>query len=303
MSKRIRVAEFFRDFDKLRSYSIRAEDFSRGLFNIAFHLIESDVEKLCEHYKDPRKNGFCLWKKFATDVDRVFGESNLEKNPTHVHEREAERSPFANTGEVLDARESKILEIVLEKIRDHLRFRKASIKPFFRDCDKICSGIGHVTKSQLRQCITFMECDITEEEFNVICKKYSKKVSPQEATSEYNYINDVGKNICYILFIQDIEKGVDQEDISPVAASGTGQKVLKKKQMHLTTPGNDAAHSAFEKLMMKIKIKAKTERVRVIDFMSDFDHLRHGKISRNEFRRSIKVVFSDLTEVFHCLLK
>lgn len=30
--------------------------------------------------------------------------------------------------------------------------------------------------------------------------------------------------------------------------------------------------------------------------MSDFDHLRHGLISRNEFRRGIKVLYSDLTE-------
>jgi hypothetical protein len=146
-----------------------------------------------------------------------------------------------------------------------------------------------------------MECDITEEEFNVICKNYSKKVPDSEQT-EYNYINDVGKNICYIIFIQDIEKGIDVEDIPPPVT-----KILKKKQLHLATPGknaahlttsgNNAAHSAFEKLMMKIKIKAKTERIRVIDFMSDFDHLRRGKISKNEFRRSIKVVFADLTEV------
>ena len=144
-----------------------------------------------------------------------------------------------------------------------------------------------------------MECDITEEEFNVICKNYSKKVPDSEAQSEYNYINDVGKNICYILFIQDIEKGMEIEDV-PVHGIGN-VKILKKKQLHLATPGNDAAHSAFEKLMMKIKIKAKTERIRVIDFMSDFDHLRRGKISKNEFRRAIKVVFSDLTEVsLHC---
>ena len=260
---------------------------------------ENDVAILTDYYKDENKQGFCLWKKFASQVDLVFGERSLEKNPTFTHEKEPERSPFANTGEQLDEKETQILSAALKKIRSFLRFRKTSIKPFFRDCDKICSGIGHVTKSQLRQCITFMECDITEEEFNVICKNYSKKVPDSEAQSEYNYINDVGKNICYILFIQDIEKGMEIEDV-PVHGIGN-VKILKKKQLHLATPGNDAAHSAFEKLMMKIKIKAKTERIRVIDFMSDFDHLRRGKISKNEFRRAIKVVFSDLTEVsLHC---
>ena len=31
--------------------------------------------------------------------------------------------------------------------------------------------------------------------------------------------------------------------------------------------------------------------------MADFDHLKHGKISKNEFRRAIKVLYPDLTEV------
>lgn len=43
--------------------------------------------------------------------------------------------------------------------------------------------------------------------------------------------------------------------------------------------------------------QAKTERIRVIDFMSDFDHLRHGKITQNEFKRALKVLYADLTEV------
>jgi hypothetical protein len=47
----------------------------------------------------------------------------------------------------------------------------------------------------------------------------------------------------------------------------------------------------------------KTERIRVVDFMSDFDHLRHGIISKNEFRRAIKVIFSDLTENHLLLLE
>ena len=31
--------------------------------------------------------------------------------------------------------------------------------------------------------------------------------------------------------------------------------------------------------------------------MADFDHMRHGKITKNEFRRGLKVIFSNLTEV------
>jgi Ca2+-binding EF-hand superfamily protein len=34
----------------------------------------------------------------------------------------------------------------------------------------------------------------------------------------------------------------------------------------------------------------------VIDFLSDFDHMRHGQITENEFRRGVKIVFAKLNE-------
>jgi Ca2+-binding EF-hand superfamily protein len=291
-SKRIRVSENFSDFDKLRSYSIRREDFIRGLFSIGYYLDEEETNVLAEKYADPAKKGFCKWKSFCDDVDRVFGENDLERKPTAEPTKEAERSPFANTGEPLDSHEEQIFQAVIEKIRKHLHVRKTSIKPFFRDCDKICSGIGHVTKSQLRQCLTFMDCFVTDEEFSVICKKYSKR-TPETSTG-FNYINDVGKNICYIHFINEIEKGLDQEeDHTPIQEQA---KLRKKKLNKPLAPTYLSPHSAFEQLMMKIKIKSKTERIRVIDFMRDFDHPRTGKISKNEFRRALKVVFPYLTE-------
>lgn len=37
--------------------------------------------------------------------------------------------------------------------------------------------------------------------------------------------------------------------------------------------------------------------------MSDFDNLRHGRISRNEFRRAIKIIYSNLTETDLCMLE
>ncbi|KAJ3255547.1 hypothetical protein HK103_006183 [Boothiomyces macroporosus] len=290
VSKRIRISEFFRDFDKLRSYSIRKEEFVRGISKIGYDLNETEMDTLCNFYKDPKINGYCLWKRFADVIDEVFVASNLESNPSYVHNEQPTRSPFQSTGVKLSAREEEICAKVLENIRHQMKFRKANVKPFFRDCDKICSGIGHVTKSQFRQCLTFMECNVTEEEFEILCKKWMKIGAHSDLnTKEYNYINDVGQNICYFLFLQEIEKGLE-----------TQEKQLQSEPKLKRNPkvNNPVvfSHTDFEKLMMKIRMKAKTERIRVIDFMLDFDHLRHGKISRNEFRRAIKVVFGDATE-------
>jgi hypothetical protein len=53
-----------------------------------------------------------------------------------------------------------------------------------------------------------------------------------------------------------------------------------------------------ETLMNRLKTKIKTQRLRVIDAMKEFDLLKHGVITKNEFRRALNVSFMLLTEVF-----
>ncbi|KAJ2997789.1 hypothetical protein HDV02_005158 [Globomyces sp. JEL0801] len=279
VSKRVQISEFFRDFDKLRSYSIRKEDFVRGVHKIGQKLNDEDIDLICQHYKD-----------------ELFGESHLESKPTFVHVQGTELTPFSNTLQNrLTPKEEEILARTMENFINHLRIQKDSVKPFFEDLDKVASGLGHVTKSQFRQCLTFMGYEVKEEEFEVLCKRWAK--TPPLQKEEYNYINDVGTNICYFLFLKELENRVEMEE-----RELNGKVMIKslglKKKLNLNT-NSQPNTTEFDQLMMKIKMKAKSERIRVIDFMSDFDHLRHGKISPDEFKRACKVLFSDLTNVMY----
>ncbi|KAI8927203.1 hypothetical protein BC831DRAFT_187984 [Entophlyctis helioformis] len=332
-TKRIRISEFFKDFDKLRSYSIRSEEFIRGLGYVGVDLSESDRDVLAEHYRDDRKKGCCRWKDFEQDIEKIFGETHLESRPTYVHSTNTERkSPFVLAKKPLTPHESALLARTLNSICEHLRIRQCSVKPFFRDFDKVCTGTGHITKSQFRQCLTYMKIDVTDEEFEVLCKCWTKsetgveesrsRPSPtggggedEDDQGRKDYIKDVSQNINYILFLEELESrmsedhhqdhygaagsagsagsaGVGSDASSPgKPATSPGPKPVLKKPAEPVVDTEE-----FEKLMMRIKIKAKTERIRVIDFMADFDNLKHGKITKNEFRRAIKVLYADLTE-------
>lgn len=140
-----------------------------------------------------------------------------------------------------------------------------------------------------------MECNLPEEEFEIICKKWAKNMPYSERNKEFNYVNDVGKNICYLSFLEELEKGMDPVEPRELESN---RNMTKKPPSSPFQHRDETDHTEIEKVMMKIKIKAKTERIRVIDFMLDFDHLRRGKISQNEFRRAVKVLFPDLQEVF-----
>ncbi|KAJ3109975.1 hypothetical protein HDU96_007005 [Phlyctochytrium bullatum] len=353
-TQRIRVSEFFRDFDKLRCYSIPKQEFIRAVNMIGVNLTEEEYEVLAEVYRDERRAGCCLWKEFEQSIERVFNDTGLERHPTKVPETAPiPKSPFGTVG-ALSPAEEKILQNTLKSIAEHMKVRQTSIKPFFKDFDKLYTG--HVTKIQFRQCLTYLKVNVTDEEFEILCKRWSK--SSQEAAQSLPHatqrqqlssrpptrdpIKDGAEPICYLTFLEEVEQVMTGggtpggggrrpgptfgSSAATVPATATTAPLLdaalKRPGANIIPagistkgkldPSRLAAERArtivmeklgllnadgVQRLMTKIKSKARTERLRVIDFMQDFDHLRHGRITRNEFRRALKVLFLDLSEV------
>ncbi|KAJ3099126.1 hypothetical protein HDU97_003459 [Phlyctochytrium planicorne] len=323
-TQRIRVSEFFKDFDKLRCYSIPKQEFIRAVDMIGISLSEEEYELLAETYKDEKRKGCCKWKDFEQSMERVFTDTDLERNPTKVYKTIPISNKAHNSFGPLTPEEEIILNNTLKSITEHMRVRQTSIKPFFKDFDKLYTG--HVTKTQFRQCLTYLQVNVTDAEFEILCKRWSKSLENDrnwEGTGQRNRdpIKDGAEQICYLTFLEELEgtiQTLDPEsselpdpkqaqnscrsgvpkpgaDIIPAGISTTGRAKAQKTnimaKLGLLNP------EELQQLMMKIKSKARTERIRVIDFMQDFDHLRHGKITRNEFRRALKVLYLDLSEV------
>jgi hypothetical protein len=72
-TKRIRVQEFFKDFDRLRSYSIPRQEFIRGVDNIECPLTPEEFCALADYYQDPNRKGCCKWKEFETEIEKGTG--------------------------------------------------------------------------------------------------------------------------------------------------------------------------------------------------------------------------------------
>ncbi|KAJ3122662.1 hypothetical protein HK101_006549, partial [Irineochytrium annulatum] len=90
---------------------------------------------------------------------------------------------------------------------------------------------------------------------------------------------------------------------APMAAAGlstTGLQSIEVSPLRRTRDAQNALMGGegvdVEAVMSRIRTKARTERIRVIDFMRDFDALRCGRITRNHFRRALKVLYLELTE-------
>jgi len=78
--QRIRLSEFFRDFDKLRSGYITAAQFRIGLNMGKLSISQKEFNELCEYFRAPKAGDHVKWCEFCDAVDAVFTKKGLEKN-------------------------------------------------------------------------------------------------------------------------------------------------------------------------------------------------------------------------------
>jgi hypothetical protein len=72
---RIRVKEFFKDFDPLRLGTVSQSRFIRVLASLGLtgldgiSLTEAQIYALCDHYRHSEQHDLIIWKQFEQDVE------------------------------------------------------------------------------------------------------------------------------------------------------------------------------------------------------------------------------------------
>ena len=79
--ERIRVNEFLREFDKLRSGSITKDQLRLGLNMSKILLSEAEFNLLVDAFKCEDKPNYVRVKDFCDAIDEVFTKKELEKAP------------------------------------------------------------------------------------------------------------------------------------------------------------------------------------------------------------------------------
>ncbi|KAK7507459.1 hypothetical protein BaRGS_00001394 [Batillaria attramentaria] len=277
---RYRVIEFFQDFDPLRSGAISKTRFRRclsalGLSKIQHHdLNDSQFVMLCKVYQHPTKQDQVLYSKFVADVESVFTQAGLEKQPTaNVPPQEIFRVPKPGTvdWQEADPNHVDLYEATMDRIRSRVEQRRVLLKPVFQDFDK--HNNGHVTRMKFRQALTMVEIPISEPEMHAL---------------EGRFYNDMGVN--YLAFLQALQP-VDPPEYMYVKRMEEVRATNDKKALPELYAEGD-----LEKILLKIKTKVSKERIRVEDFMKDYDKLRSGRMLKTSFRRAVTLARLDLYE-------
>ncbi|XP_017798938.1 PREDICTED: uncharacterized protein LOC108579823 [Habropoda laboriosa] len=279
---RIRISEFFKSFDPLNAGKVTISQFKRGLDSLQIsslgrlYLAETEIDGLVTLYKDPNDPERMCWRTFEDDIDKVFTVKELEKlSSLKIKAPPKEIAELSRKGALNWQSERKnirdLCEETLLKIRHRVEERRILLKQFFKDYDR--HNKGHVSRSQLRQVLRTAAVLLSEEE---------------EIALEQRYNNDLGFN--YNWFLMELEARKVEEPLY--------NSVLQEKKTinsEKRTPEATAEETNIVLILAKIKAKVVRERVRVIEFMRQYDVHNEQVIKRTEFLRGLDQLRCNLT--------
>jgi Ca2+-binding EF-hand superfamily protein len=169
VEKRVRIREWFSDYDPLRKgYSTASQ--ARAILNLCLTIAKPDWEALCKKYC--REDGMFNYVKFCDTIDTAFSVKGLEKSP-RMRIKMPDVSvtmPGRRNRMKMSAEDAYEVERVEEDIRARVLQRRIPLKPSFEDFDP--SRHGHVSKNQFARALGSLGFELTEDEVNILALKY-----------------------------------------------------------------------------------------------------------------------------------
>ena len=127
---RIRLLEFFQDHDVLRKKYLPAQKFRGTLHAQRIALTPAEFERLEKHYAKPNDAGLIDYFTFCDELDYIFTDKTLEKNPTTLPSSFNAPS-ILDPKDVLNTEEEQILMACLQRLGTDVKHRRLLIKPYF----------------------------------------------------------------------------------------------------------------------------------------------------------------------------
>ena len=284
--KRIRIGEFFRDYDKLRKGTVTANQFTTVLSMLNFTLTNEEYDYLTEKYKTP--DNLVNYSAFIENIDTAFTIKGIDKNPSI-------RVSQIETGSVLK-KSKKLLEFdeddqtsmqdIMEAYRNVVSTRRLNLKPMFQDFDR--TKCGHITKTQFVRVLNQLGIDLSPEVLSKLLKKYMDKGNADEV-NYFEFINDVDRPEDMFGAGRDFNHSYDYFSVTDPRKVGSQIVGLQPEDV--------------DDVLSRIRKDCSQKRIRLNEFFRDFDRLRSGNITPSQFRIGMNMAKIDLSSSEFDLLK
>jgi Ca2+-binding EF-hand superfamily protein len=276
--KRVRIEEFFRDFDKLRKGKVTPNQFKGILSMLNFQLTEEEFQSLIAKYNTA--DNMFNHSDFCANINAAFTRKGIDKDPTYQVASQSSNDTFMARRKYLDISEDEhyAVDALIQEYKQAIKVKRLNLKPQFQGFD--ITKNGHVTKTQFVRVCSQLQCCASDQMMNCLLKRYMDKGNAEEV----NYVD----------FCNDVD--------TPNEIFGVGRDYNHSTQYFpRNTPhivGVDIVKDQpqdVDDILAKLRLKAKEQRIRFNEFMRDFDKLRSGFITEAQFRIGLnmgKVVLS-----------
>ena len=169
---RIRLNEFFEDFDTLRKGTCTKAKFRTALDMANLNLRPEEYDVLEHYYGVPDQNDKVYYKNLVEEVETVFTLKGLEKDPLK-RPVEFKVPDFLNPEKRLNQAENEFLDQTMRKLALLVRKYRVMPKSFFKDADR--ANIGIIPSSKFASFLSFLRLNVNEREMNILIKRFSGK--------------------------------------------------------------------------------------------------------------------------------
>lgn len=187
MKRRIRLLEFFKDYDKLKSGRIYKSNFKRALDLCGLNLTVDEINLLAKKYESDCKEDCVYYHHFNDEIESIFTVKGLEKSPT------AQVVQFKIMPEWLKNNLTKPIQEVYNSAMEHLaryvKTRRMQLYPMFEDYDKCRNGT--VTYSQFRRVLSILSLIADELEFHSLEEQYKVNVGGMNVFNYLAFCDDI----------------------------------------------------------------------------------------------------------------
>lgn len=297
---RVRLDEYYRDFDKLRHGKITAAQFRAGL-NAAGLVMSSDEMDLlgdayaCEEVDSLGKH-WIAWKSFVDDIDSVFTVKGLERAPGFdLNPLQTRGEQFGGTKfeKELTLDEERSVMKVVQTIKHEVDRRRMHIKPAFEDFDR--SRQGFISATKFERVLSMLALLPAEPAQTRLLSLKFREQSSKGTNATLSSVCDVN----YRAFLQAVDlvgsvasatedDGVvlptsvayrqDLYSSGPVgAATGAGRDVRDRL----------ARSADLEPLLAELRRQLNARRIRIKEFVAEGDKLRSGEITLAKFHTAL----------------
>eukprot|EP00928_Gymnodinium_smaydae_P094572 TRINITY_DN7962_c0_g1_i1.p1 TRINITY_DN7962_c0_g1~~TRINITY_DN7962_c0_g1_i1.p1 ORF type:complete len:513 (-),score=113.31 TRINITY_DN7962_c0_g1_i1:248-1705(-) len=253
--RRVRMKEFFRDFDHLRVGRCTRPQMERALSNLGMHnLLKEDVELLAEYFEEHHveKPQNVNYAKFSDMIDDCF----LEGNPDPLNSACSPGNTMMSTFRPNSFEDEEVVMHVLHRVATLCKTRGIVLKHCFQDITHTPAPNpsrtsnrrgGKVTIAQFMRMFPFVK-DMGENDMNVLIERYKTKSGDVHFQALHNDVS-----------------AVQSHEPPPFP---TSPLVLRPDE---TTWSHESLHP-----VQKLLSKCVEKRVRLQEMFTDFDPLRKG---------------------------